>query len=551
MLGECVAQVLSGGHDEGLPERVRRYVFHYVDGNEQVLTNVYMDTLGLDGELRPTVEEMIWMRASDNAFVEDDEWEGVFWPLGASVFLVRAQSDNYTPLFNNYAPADAVDRVAAPPEKFVDASVLTMQVSQELAEGILHMTPVYTPPLFYSLEDGTLRTLATDSYWVNQWAGLTNTDRVVTDVLHEVVAYCLSQAVLGRPLDFASLVVINAKTNRRSLISARLNEVVTSDRFADSLHFKFLDLGWEPHLSEKISQSQLAYTRHHDPKDDPVTMRALDRPFLNKERIEDYRYDLARDLLLERADPYDHEPGALERIIEEARQEGASHPGALAVKDMEAELRDLGLLKRYNKLKLPAPIVLEAALLRFADPEDWRLSVTDLLDTVANKGTVDPDRVRAELSWHEIAEICAPEAYDRWRQFAPIRVVELSANELSYEGAALGHCVGRRSMGYYDAVVKGHRKIYSIQTSKGKRLFTVEMDTEDVEDVIEQVKGRYNRHPGFQAVSARCSEFDRDEFCIIATILDKAFPVEDDFSPLASHAHDMQLGHRCMDRLGS
>jgi hypothetical protein len=78
-------------------------------------------------------------------------------------------------------------------------------------------------------------------------------------------------------------------------------------------------------------------------------------------------------------------------------------------------------------------------------------------------------------------------------------IVELLPGELKHEGKELGHCVGRADMGYASAICKREIKIYSLRTANGRSKFTFEvaLDKRGRPSVIEQVKGKANRLPGF------------------------------------------------------
>ena len=95
-------------------------------------------------------------------------------------------------------------------------------------------------------------------------------------------------------------------------------------------------------------------------------------------------------------------------------------------------------------------------------------------------------------------------------------VVELTAEHLREEGAALGICVGQSKMGYKKSVKTGKMRIFSLRTAEGKAKFTISYDVDSEE--VKEVKGKANRIPGFSHTMTpgeklkvdeveKCSEF--------------------------------------------
>jgi hypothetical protein len=78
-------------------------------------------------------------------------------------------------------------------------------------------------------------------------------------------------------------------------------------------------------------------------------------------------------------------------------------------------------------------------------------------------------------------------------------VKDLLAEELPAEGAEMRMCVGRRDMGYMDAVRRGATKIFSLRTPKGrpKLTFEVSLNRQGEPRRVVQVKGKANRLPGW------------------------------------------------------
>lgn len=78
-------------------------------------------------------------------------------------------------------------------------------------------------------------------------------------------------------------------------------------------------------------------------------------------------------------------------------------------------------------------------------------------------------------------------------------VMNLTLEEISQEGPAMGHCVGKPSMGYIRAAADGRVFIHSIRRPTGKRLFTtcVERGRKGEVTGMSQLKGKANRLPGF------------------------------------------------------
>jgi hypothetical protein len=81
---------------------------------------------------------------------------------------------------------------------------------------------------------------------------------------------------------------------------------------------------------------------------------------------------------------------------------------------------------------------------------------------------------------------------------AGMYVLRLRPKDLAAEGKEAGICIGDPTMGYADDLEEGATEVFSIRSAKGKIRWTI-LRRKDGRDrwVLEQVKGKANRIPGF------------------------------------------------------
>jgi len=88
-------------------------------------------------------------------------------------------------------------------------------------------------------------------------------------------------------------------------------------------------------------------------------------------------------------------------------------------------------------------------------------------------------------------------------------VHELDPEYLRFEGAAMGHCVGKPGMGYVGAVRDKEIAILSVRTPAGRPKFTIQARLDDAGEeivAIDQVKGKVNRLPGMGGKKFKAGE---------------------------------------------
>ncbi len=91
-------------------------------------------------------------------------------------------------------------------------------------------------------------------------------------------------------------------------------------------------------------------------------------------------------------------------------------------------------------------------------------------------------------------------------------VLELHPSELAAESRALGMCVGDPKYGYGDAIADGETKILSLRTAGGRPKLTFEVSVDEgVPTVVEQIKGKANRLPGWDRAREGEGKMKADE----------------------------------------
>lgn len=105
---------------------------------------------------------------------------------------------------------------------------------------------------------------------------------------------------------------------------------------------------------------------------------------------------------------------------------------------------------------------------------------------------------------------------------APWFLVRLRPSDLYLEGVRMRHCVGDKGMGYIERVKDGDIEIWSLRMGSptGRPRFTVEASPDADDVVIEQIKGKGNRLPGFARANDSELKFP-DEVVLWVWILDK------------------------------
>lgn len=95
------------------------------------------------------------------------------------------------------------------------------------------------------------------------------------------------------------------------------------------------------------------------------------------------------------------------------------------------------------------------------------------------------NKTKLEAVWDEIKRGSqkepSPETDNKVYEFKDgFYIAQLEPEDLRWEGAKLGICVGRKDMGYYEAVKNGRMAIFSLRTPSGKPKLTFEAKLWDV-----------------------------------------------------------------------
>ena len=86
-------------------------------------------------------------------------------------------------------------------------------------------------------------------------------------------------------------------------------------------------------------------------------------------------------------------------------------------------------------------------------------------------------------------------------------VLQLAASQMPAEGRAMRHCIGKRQHKYIGNVEQGYAEAYSLRTSGGRPKFTIYVE----DGIVEQVKGKSNRLPGWDLGKVGTSKFKPTE----------------------------------------
>lgn len=166
------------------------------------------------------------------------------------------------------------------------------------------------------------------------------------------------------------------------------------------------------------------------------------------------------------------------------------------------------LAKQLRKAKLPKDVLADYSVLYFTEPEDGLENLQEAMGRFGYEGS--RGEVILEVDRDVLRGLGITQG--RWWDGAPWRLLNLPAEELAYEGTVMRHCVGRRSMGYRDAVLDGEIWIWSLRSDFGKPILTFEVDrprwtqfpTSPLRgQAIRQLKGRCDRPSGNTADEAR------------------------------------------------
>ena len=166
------------------------------------------------------------------------------------------------------------------------------------------------------------------------------------------------------------------------------------------------------------------------------------------------------------------------------------------------------LFKKLKKLKLPLEVRASLALVFFEDQPCWLEALAETVGSFGYEGT--RASVLLEIDRAALREIGITSG--RWWDGAPWRLLDLPVEELSYEGAIMRHCVGRRDFGYREGVENEEIKIWSLRNAFNNPILTWEidwpywdsaLDDRTRGDAISQLKGKVNRLAGKDADEVR------------------------------------------------
>ncbi len=185
---------------------------------------------------------------------------------------------------------------------------------------------------------------------------------------------------------------------------------------------------------------------------------------------------------------------------------------AEAIKVLLSELqkRFPDLYQRVRKAKLPKEVLADYAVAYFQDPEEGVDLLSEAMGIFDYEGSAG--EVILEIDRDTLRKIGVTRG--RWWDAAPWKLIDLPVEELAYEGTLMRHCVGRRDMGYREAVARGYTSVWSLRSRANKPVFTFEIDQrawEAADDAphphpriqrgqaIVQLKGKLNRTVGKDA----------------------------------------------------
>lgn len=196
-------------------------------------------------------------------------------------------------------------------------------------------------------------------------------------------------------------------------------------------------------------------------------------------------------------------------IADNARAIAKEDPAAL-VAMFSADLKgeDLGLATNLEKLALPQDDLFELGLAWYEDEDKDEVLETIREHVSALKtGDNEQDDVVLEFSKADIADMGIRSGV--LFEEAPWRLIRLRPNQLRLEGTLMGHCVGKRDMGYIRAVRDKEIEVWSLRSRSNKPRFTLEVDAGSGESPpeIKQLKGKGNRTPGYADTRASAVKF--------------------------------------------
>lgn len=203
-----------------------------------------------------------------------------------------------------------------------------------------------------------------------------------------------------------------------------------------------------------------------------------------------------------RSDPEEYITDVIRTKLSDAVDAGPKD----AIRTMERWLgrREPELLKKVRKAKLPEESLASLAVAMFehgGDEEGLDLIRRAMGDFgyEGTRGTVLVEVDRAVLREIGITS-------GKWWDRAPLKLVNLPADELAYEGVLMRHCIGRYDMPYISQVERGVSQVWSLRSRDNKPLLTWEVSVGLWHDAgadpclrgyaVEQLKGKANRLSG-------------------------------------------------------
>jgi hypothetical protein len=211
---------------------------------------------------------------------------------------------------------------------------------------------------------------------------------------------------------------------------------------------------------------------------------------IDKGEIDEWAVDLRTKFL---SDVIDGDPQAAIGVMFDMLEE--NHPA---------------IYRKVTKAKFPKDVLADYALAYLEDPDDSGL---EILSQAVGEFGYEGSRGEVLLEIDKEVLRSLGVKSDNWMHGAPWRLINLPSEELLYEGTLMRHCVGRRDMGYREAVERGDMQIWSLRSQHNKPVATFEVDMQRWEDAplelgeggpeergraIAQLKGKLNRRMGTQ-----------------------------------------------------
>lgn len=178
------------------------------------------------------------------------------------------------------------------------------------------------------------------------------------------------------------------------------------------------------------------------------------------------------------------------------------------------EDEDKALAKELRSFNRPDDEILDFATQWFQSRSDTIEAIESHLENL-RFGQDEDNVVVATFSRADIAQMGITKG--TLLEEAPWKLIKLWPAQLAMEGVTMGHCVGKKDMGYIQAVKDGEIEIWSLRSRGNKPRFTLEVDekfhSDDMDPgtpeqvarwlrekrgrAIKQLKGKGNRTPGF------------------------------------------------------